>query len=213
MEVIFLLGQAENVDAVRAIVGRYSSPEQVESRLGRDAPMVGFPAGRAAGAHAAAVRGFAAQSLAALPDAELPLLGALRAVSIERRVRFSRSVAGFDGARLRRAGTDPGPHSGLGGAPVPRRRRPALVASRDRHGSANPLLRRSGLAALRGRALCASAPATRAFSTKRFRLWKVRCSKPAQQERMFIPAVSAQAAPLWEHCRRALDQAWQLGVA
>ena len=30
MEVIFLLGQAENVDAVRAIVGRYSSPEQVE---------------------------------------------------------------------------------------------------------------------------------------------------------------------------------------
>ena len=33
MEVIFLLGQAENVDAVRAIVGRYSSPEQVESAL------------------------------------------------------------------------------------------------------------------------------------------------------------------------------------
>ena len=32
-----------------------------------------------------------------------------------------------------------------------------------------------------------------------------------QQERMFIPAISAQAAPLWEHCRRALDKAWQLG--
>jgi cyclic beta-1,2-glucan synthetase len=33
MEVTFLLGQAENVEAVRAIVGRYSSPEQVENAL------------------------------------------------------------------------------------------------------------------------------------------------------------------------------------
>ena len=33
-----------------------------------------------------------------------------------------------------------------------------------------------------------------------------------QQERMFIPAVSSQAAPLWEHCRRALDKAWRLGA-
>ena len=33
MEVVFLLGQAENVEAVRAIVGRYSNPEQVESAL------------------------------------------------------------------------------------------------------------------------------------------------------------------------------------
>ena len=33
MEVIFLLGQADNLDAVRAVVGRYSSPEQVENAL------------------------------------------------------------------------------------------------------------------------------------------------------------------------------------
>jgi cyclic beta-1,2-glucan synthetase len=32
-----------------------------------------------------------------------------------------------------------------------------------------------------------------------------------QQERMFIPTVSPQAAPLWEHCRRSLDKAWHLG--
>jgi cyclic beta-1,2-glucan synthetase len=32
-----------------------------------------------------------------------------------------------------------------------------------------------------------------------------------EQERMFIPVVSSQTAPLWEHCRRALDHAWQLG--
>ena len=33
MEVVFLLGQAENVEAVRALVGRYSNPEQVEAAL------------------------------------------------------------------------------------------------------------------------------------------------------------------------------------
>src|SRR6202021_1819609 len=32
-----------------------------------------------------------------------------------------------------------------------------------------------------------------------------------QQEKMFSPAVSAETAPLWEHCRRALDKAWRLG--
>jgi cyclic beta-1,2-glucan synthetase len=31
------------------------------------------------------------------------------------------------------------------------------------------------------------------------------------QERMFIPGESAETAPLWEHCRRAIDKAWQLG--
>src|SRR6201999_3410733 len=33
MEVIFLLGQAADVDKVRGLVDRYSSPEQVESAL------------------------------------------------------------------------------------------------------------------------------------------------------------------------------------
>ena len=32
-----------------------------------------------------------------------------------------------------------------------------------------------------------------------------------EAERMFIPSVASQAAPLWEHCRRALDRAWQRG--
>ena len=30
-------------------------------------------------------------------------------------------------------------------------------------------------------------------------------------ERMVVPSVSSYTAPLWEHCRRALDRAWQLG--
>jgi cyclic beta-1,2-glucan synthetase len=32
-----------------------------------------------------------------------------------------------------------------------------------------------------------------------------------EHERMFTPAVSNQSAPLWEHCRRALDHGWRLG--
>jgi len=32
-----------------------------------------------------------------------------------------------------------------------------------------------------------------------------------QQEHMSIPAVSASTAPLWEHCVRAIEHAWQLG--
>jgi cyclic beta-1,2-glucan synthetase len=35
--------------------------------------------------------------------------------------------------------------------------------------------------------------------------------KPGEHEHMFVPVVSAQAEPLWEHCRRALDHGWQLG--
>jgi cyclic beta-1,2-glucan synthetase len=33
-----------------------------------------------------------------------------------------------------------------------------------------------------------------------------------EQERVFVPMISAQTAPLWEHCRRALDHAMRLGV-
>jgi cyclic beta-1,2-glucan glucanotransferase len=35
--------------------------------------------------------------------------------------------------------------------------------------------------------------------------------KPGEHERMFTPVISVQTAPLWEHCRRALNRAWQLG--
>ncbi|MGD1073233.1 MAG: glucoamylase family protein, partial [Bryobacteraceae bacterium] len=35
--------------------------------------------------------------------------------------------------------------------------------------------------------------------------------KPGEHEHMFTPAVSSETAPLWEHCRRALDHGWRLG--
>lgn len=33
----------------------------------------------------------------------------------------------------------------------------------------------------------------------------------SELERVFVPNVSPHGAPLWEHCRRALDRAWRLG--
>ncbi|HXA50806.1 MAG TPA: glycosyl hydrolase family 65 protein, partial [Candidatus Acidoferrum sp.] len=32
-----------------------------------------------------------------------------------------------------------------------------------------------------------------------------------EQEKLFVPAIAAETAPLWEHCRRALEHAWRLG--
>jgi cyclic beta-1,2-glucan synthetase len=32
-----------------------------------------------------------------------------------------------------------------------------------------------------------------------------------EHEKLFVPAISPEIAPLWEHCRRALDHAWRLG--
>ncbi len=36
--------------------------------------------------------------------------------------------------------------------------------------------------------------------------------KPNEHERLFVPPISAHTAPLWEHCRRAIDRAWRLGA-
>ena len=35
--------------------------------------------------------------------------------------------------------------------------------------------------------------------------------KDGEQERMFVPSISSQSAPLWDHCRRAIDHAGRLG--
>ena len=69
------------------------------------------------------------QRLARLPGPGVPALGPHRVLSIERRVRLSRSIAGRDGARPRRAGAGARAPAALRVAPVSRRRCPALVAS------------------------------------------------------------------------------------
>ena len=59
--------------------------------------MVGSPSDHDSGQDARSLGGFHVESLAALSILELPHLGTLRAVSIERRVWLSRPVAGFAG--------------------------------------------------------------------------------------------------------------------
>ncbi len=36
--------------------------------------------------------------------------------------------------------------------------------------------------------------------------------KPDEHERLFVPAISGDTAPLWEHCRRAIEYGWRLGA-
>jgi cyclic beta-1,2-glucan synthetase len=36
--------------------------------------------------------------------------------------------------------------------------------------------------------------------------------KAHEHERLFVPSVSAYTAPLWEHCKRAIECAWKLGA-
>ena len=73
---------------------------------------------------------FSAQPLAALSDSQLPTLGPLGALSIERRLRIPRSVAGCHGSRARRAQYCARPHPARGRTAIRGRRCAALVASR-----------------------------------------------------------------------------------
>ena len=113
----------------------------------RDRADVGRLPRRRSGAHARRLVRPHRQSLAAVPDAELPHLGAQRPVSARRRVRLPRSAAGRAGAAVRAAGSVPRAPAAGRLAAVRRGRRAALVASAERPRNANALLRRSAVAA------------------------------------------------------------------
>jgi len=92
MEVVFLLGEAANEAEARTLIARY-----------RTADLARFPGGaeilerrveRGADRDSGPIHGHHAESLAAVSDARLPHLGALRFLSGERRLRFSRPAAG-----------------------------------------------------------------------------------------------------------------------
>ena len=89
------------------------------------------------------------QRLVDLPDALLAALGPQRLLPVGRRLWLPRSVAGHHGS----APCGPIAHTrasaSLRGAPIPRGRRPALVASSRWTGRAHSLLRRLSLATVR----------------------------------------------------------------
>ena len=145
-------------------------------------------------------------------DAELPHLGAQRPVSARRRVRLPRSAPGRAGADLRAAGPLPRAPAARGVAAVRRGRRAALVASAERTRHADALLRRSALAAVRGRQLRVadrrrvgagrSRPVSRGAAARaRIRRRPTRCR-----------ASSSETASLFEHCVRAIAHAMRYGA-
>jgi len=210
MEVTFLLGQAENVDAVRAIVSRYSSPQQVESML-------------------AATRQWWDSRLGAL-KVRTPLLSAnlllnrwllYQTLSCRfwARTAFYQSSGAFgfrdqlqDSMALVYA------------APELARAHILMSAARQfPEGDVQHWWHSDTGMGVRTR--CSDDLVWLAFVVAHYvqvtgdaaildeviPFVEGALLGPKQQEQMFIPAVSSDAAPLWEHCRRALDKAWQRG--
>ena len=87
------------------------------------------------------------QRLADVPDHRLPHVGAQRLLPVGRRVRLPRPAAGRDGDDPHPAADPARAPAAVRGAPVRRRRRPALVASAVGPRRAHPLLGRLPVAA------------------------------------------------------------------
>ena len=101
IEVIFLLGEAGSVEEARAIISRYQTARASGAGILPRRATRGIRRLGALQVHTPLlVDRFPAESLAALSGAELPLLGALRVVSIQRSLWIPRPVAGFAGLRL-----------------------------------------------------------------------------------------------------------------
>ena len=151
-EIVLLLGDAADDGQAAELIGRYRKVDldavlsEVRGALGRN------PRGRP-GQDAGPLDGHHAERLAALSDARLPHLGAIRLLPGQRRLRLPRPASGRHGA-----GRDPPPADARtsdprGRSPVRRGRCPALVAAAFGPGRADAHLRRQGLARLRGRPL------------------------------------------------------------
>ena len=94
------------------------------------------------------------ERLAVVSDPELPALGTDGVLSIRRRLRVPRSVAGRDGAGACRTGPHPRASAPRRRASIPRRRRATLVASTGGARRAHAFFRRLSVAALCHLPLC-----------------------------------------------------------
>jgi cyclic beta-1,2-glucan synthetase len=211
MEVIFLLGQAVDVEEVRAIVDRYSSPQQVESAL-------------------AATRQWWETRLGAI-TVRTPLLSA--DLMLNRWLLYQTLSCRFwaRSALYQSSGAfgfrDQLQDSMALVYAAPEMARAHILASAARQFLEGDVQHwwhsETGMGV---RTRCSDDLVWLAFVTAHY----VEATgdaavldeeipfvdgpllEPAQQERMFIPAVSSHTAPLWEHCRRALDKAGHAGV-
>ena len=121
-DVVFLLGQAPDIDEVREIVGTFRDPAAVEQGTDATSQTGGMPGWarcrstrRTLSVDLLLNRWLLYQALSCR------FWGTVGAVSIERRIRISRSVAGFAGLAVRRARTRSRAYSACGLAPIPRK--------------------------------------------------------------------------------------------
>ena len=128
-EIVFVLGQADTLERVRASHGFVHRPRSGPGSIPGGPAIVGPDPGCRPGDNARCRRGLDGQPLAPLPGLGLPCLGPVGVLPIGRSVRLSRSAPGRHGPGLWCPEVGAGPDPAGGGEAVRGRRCPALVAS------------------------------------------------------------------------------------
>ena len=154
-EIVFVFGAARNTDEARHFIQRFGGRGGRAAGTGNGVGTLEPHPGRGACGDAGSRAGRAGQRLAGLPDPVLQAVGAQRLLSVRRRLRFPRSIAGHHGADPCDTVARPRAVDPLRRAPVPPGRRAALVASAQRTRRAHPFLRRLSVAAVCHLSLCA----------------------------------------------------------
>ena len=210
VEVVFLLGQAETVEAVRALVSRYQNGEQVENALAETHRWWESTLG-ALQVHTPLLstdfllnRWLLYQALSCRFWGRSALYQSSGAFGFRDQLQDSMAFL-YAAPELTRAHILPRPRassskatSSIGGT-----RKPAWACA--------PAVPTTCCGCLTWWRTTSRSRETRRFSTRKSRFSKARRLRPGKQERLFVPAVSAQAAPLWEHCRRAIEHGSRFG--
>ena len=190
-EIVFLLGEAEDLDEARRLVRRYWEPDAASRGLAGRRRRDGIDI-----LEAVQVR---------TPDPafdlllnrwllyqvmSLPPLGPIGVLPVGRGLRLPRPAPGRDGACPRRPRGGPGPYPPCGVPAVPRRRRAALVAPARRTRGPHADLRRPALASLRRPPITSRRRETHRSSTSSVPYLKGPLLEPGQEDDYGLPAVS-----------------------
>ena len=147
-EITCMLGQAQSVEQVHALVLAYRDSRGVETALRQTQAWWDIRLGAIQVHTPELAADILINRLAALSKPELPDLGPLRILPVRRRLWLPRPIAGRDGPAICPSAVGARADPACGQPPVQGRRRPALVASAGRRGHPIADLRRSFMASL-----------------------------------------------------------------